>query len=200
MSWKGILAFVLAVSGNIFLAWLFWSVPESQGFGAHIIDAGFLVLAAEFLAIYAGGITSGKQVESERSFAGTTLSPVLQKWRVLPALFLILAAMLLAWFIQKPSLAFFFVVSFATKYFGHRAVRSHPMTVINLVWFFLSLVVFVVPESLLETVLQLTGNSPGAMHRLLPWGVVYFGVSAVICTVLSTRELRKIPAHKAIST
>jgi len=176
-----------ALAGNLLLAWLFWSARGSGDLSVRIIDAGFLVLVTEFLAIYAGGITSGKQVEAERSFRGEELSPAPQKWRVLPVLFLVLAAVALAWFIQKPSLAFFFVVSFIAKYFGHRTVQMYPLTVISMVWLLVSLGVLVIPASFLPYTVSFVENTLFE-ERVLLWGVVYFSMSAVLVCFMFFRS------------
>ena len=178
-----IVSLVLAVAGNILLIWLFWSALQSRDSVPLLVQAGPLVLAAEFLAIYAGGITSGKRVEAERSFAGTTLLPVPQKWRVLPVLLLMLAAALLAWFIQKPSLVFFFTASFFSKYFGHRAVQTYPFTVITIVWFLISLGILAIPASFLQYAAPFIENVQ-LQERVFLWGVVYFGVSTLLVSIL----------------
>ena len=184
--------FLLAFTGNLFLIWLFWSAQLSHGLGAEIIPAGPLVLAAEFLAIYAGGIISGKRIEPERSFEGRELPSSPQKRRMVLLVAFVLAGLFVGWFLEHEQLAFFFIASLLVKYFGHRAVRSHPMTVISYVWFLMSFAVFVVPESVFGTLTQLMGHSLETMNRFLSWGVAYFAVFAVITVVLFAREYRKV--------
>ena len=188
---RGILALVCAILGNIFLAWLFWSAGSPQNLGTLIIPAGPLVLASEFLAIYAGGIISGKRVEPERSFEGRPLPPSPQKRRAALLIAFAIAGLLAGWFLQQSQFAFFFIASLLVKYFGHRAVRHSPMTVIAYIWFLLSLVILIVPESLFENLFWRSNISSELTSRFLSWGIAYFVAFAVMTTVLFFRELGK---------
>lgn len=178
-----ILCFLFALGGNIFLAWVFWRAPGWASLEAIILQNGPLVVVIEFLAIYAGGITSGKQVEAERNFEGRELPSSPQKRRVLLLGAFVLVGLFAGWFLQHLWLAVFFTASLLTKYFAHRAARTRPLTVITIIWFLASLSTFIVTQSLSEVMLRW-------------WGIVYFTVSVVTIFSLFVVELKNVSIRK----
>lgn len=204
-SLRGIPALVLAVSGNLFLAGMFFTALRSPLEHETLMSVTtFIILIIEFCNLFLSRLvmSGGSAMREVEKMTLSHAIGIFKSPNMWITVYLIGGVVLTAAVFKHLFLAYYFVIGLAAKFFGARAAQDESREITSWILFILTIFTFlIIPLELYQTVLPFPEEvirrhkagpaSDFAPQAPLMWGLMYFSLLALVDIVIFLKKNRR---------